>query len=102
MEKINHLKINRARWRKATRKMHLKINRKVCASQLRKTPAQDHDFTPIPPRLQDLSWSTPGSRKTLTQDFHARPSRKTLTQNLQQRRLRKTVMQDSTQDASKN
>ena len=38
MEKINHLKINRARLRKTLRKTHLKINRKVCARSLRKVP----------------------------------------------------------------
>jgi len=40
IEKINHLKINRARLRKLPRKEHLKINRKVHARQPRKIPAQ--------------------------------------------------------------
>ena len=40
-EKINHLKINRARSRKTLRKTYLKVNRKTRAMCPRKTPAQD-------------------------------------------------------------
>ena len=40
MEKINHLKINHARSRKTSRKMYLKINRKVHARSPRKTSPQ--------------------------------------------------------------
>ena len=41
-EKVNHLKINRARSRKTLRKTYLKVNRKTRAMCPRKTPAQDH------------------------------------------------------------
>ena len=40
-EKVNHLKINRARSRKTLRKTYLKVNRKTRATCPRKTPAQD-------------------------------------------------------------
>ena len=40
-EKINHLKVNHARWRKVKRNTYLKVNRKVRARQLRKTFTQD-------------------------------------------------------------
>ena len=73
IEKINHLKINRGRSRKIPRKMHLKINRKVCARPLRKTLTQDLQQRYV--------------RKTVTQDVRARPSRNVTQDNLRKIKL---------------
>ena len=64
-EKVNHLKVNRARLRKALRKVYLKINHKVHARFLRKARAR-----PAQGLRKVRARSAQGPRKT-----HPRPAR---------------------------
>ena len=84
IDKINYLKVNRARLRKDLRKVYLKINRKVHARFLRKArarPAQGH------------ARSAQGPRKTRART--AQDPRKTRARTAQDPR-RKTAAEDKT------
>ena len=64
-EKVNHLKLNRARSRKTLRKTYLKVNRKTRATCPRKTPAQDRHKNKIgDPGSDEQKIGDPGRDET--------------------------------------
>ena len=71
IDKINYLKVNRARLRKDLRKVYLKINRKVHARFLRKArarPAQGHARSAQGPRKTRARTAQDPRRKTAAED----------------------------------